>query len=267
MNKYYVYVYIDPRNLEEFYYGKGMGSRKQAHLFDVSDSEKAKRIKKIREADLEPIIRVIASNLSEQEALLIEATLIWKLGKFTTNIASGHFVEKFRPHNTLHTELANFDFENGIYYYNIGEGHNRNWDDYRELGFISAGQGVGWRDQMLGFKKGDVVAAYLKRYGFVGIGKIIEPAVMIKDVEINGKRLLDYNLHCKNMGDNSGSKEESEYVCLVEWIKEVSREDAKWEANCGIYTTTHIKASLERQPKTIDFLNKKFGLDIRGLII
>ncbi len=28
MNDYYVYVYIDPRNREEFYYGKGVGSRK-----------------------------------------------------------------------------------------------------------------------------------------------------------------------------------------------------------------------------------------------
>jgi hypothetical protein len=26
MNNYYVYVYIDPRNYEEFYYGKGKGS-------------------------------------------------------------------------------------------------------------------------------------------------------------------------------------------------------------------------------------------------
>ncbi len=26
MNDYYVYVYIDPRNFEEFYFGKGRGS-------------------------------------------------------------------------------------------------------------------------------------------------------------------------------------------------------------------------------------------------
>ena len=39
MNKFYVYVYIDPRNLEEFYFGKGQGSRKNAHLSDTSDSE------------------------------------------------------------------------------------------------------------------------------------------------------------------------------------------------------------------------------------
>ena len=41
MDDYYVYVYIDPRNFEEFYYGKGKGSRKNAHHSGVSDSEKS----------------------------------------------------------------------------------------------------------------------------------------------------------------------------------------------------------------------------------
>ena len=114
-------MYIDPRNLEEFYYGKGKGSRKNAHLLDVSDSEKSRRIGNIKEAGLEPTIRVIAATLTEQEALLIEATLIWKLGRFTANVAGGHFASKFRRHDTYHMELSGFDFQNGIYYYNVGE--------------------------------------------------------------------------------------------------------------------------------------------------
>ena len=39
MNDYYVYVYIDPRNFEEFYFGKGKGNRKNAHLSDNTDSK------------------------------------------------------------------------------------------------------------------------------------------------------------------------------------------------------------------------------------
>ena len=77
MSEYYVYVYIDPRNFEEFYYGKGKGSRKDAHLFEDSDSEKSKRIKAIKKEGLEPIIRVIARGLSEHDALLVEKTLLW----------------------------------------------------------------------------------------------------------------------------------------------------------------------------------------------
>ena len=71
MNDYYVYVYIDPRNYEEFYYGKGKGSRKEAHLTDESDTEKANRISVIKKQGLEPIVRVIARNLSEHDAFLV----------------------------------------------------------------------------------------------------------------------------------------------------------------------------------------------------
>ena len=49
-NDYYVYVYIDPRNLKSFYYGKGKGSRKEAHLNDASIL-KAKRIAAITKED------------------------------------------------------------------------------------------------------------------------------------------------------------------------------------------------------------------------
>ena len=51
-NNYYVYVYIDPRNHEEFYYGKGIGSRKDARLRDSSDNEKAKQIAAIKKEGL-----------------------------------------------------------------------------------------------------------------------------------------------------------------------------------------------------------------------
>jgi len=115
MDKYYVYVYIDPRNFEDFYYGKGKGSRKKSHLADKSDSVKANRIKAIKEEGLEPIIRVIAANLSENEALLVEASLLWKMGRFTDNVVRGHYLKNFRPLNSLHKEIHNFDYKNGLY--------------------------------------------------------------------------------------------------------------------------------------------------------
>ena len=75
MSDYYVYVYIDPRNNEEFYYGKGKNSRKDAHLDDTSDSPKTNQISDIKREGLNPIIRVIARVLSGEEALLVEKTL------------------------------------------------------------------------------------------------------------------------------------------------------------------------------------------------
>src|SRR5438552_2727046 len=93
---HYVYVYIDPRNHEEFYYGQGKGSRKAAHLLSRAASEIVKRIQTIRDTGSEPIIRVIATGLTERESLLVEKTLLWKHGKWTTNIATGHFAKNFR---------------------------------------------------------------------------------------------------------------------------------------------------------------------------
>lgn len=266
MHDYYVYVYIDPRNYEEFYYGKGKGSRKEAHLMEMADSAKSKRIAEIKREGLTPIIRVIARDLSEEEALLVEKTLLWKLGKWTTNVATGHFADKFRPHNTLHKELCGFDFQKGIYYYNVGEGPHRNWDDYLQFNFISAGQGTRWRDAMLGFNPGDVFAAYLKRHGFVGVGRIKNRAEMIREVKVDGKPLLSSPLRCKNMSDNYDDADLSEYVCKVEWIKTVSRREAKWASTPKLYTTTHVRASLDGQPATVKFVEEAFGVSIRELI-
>lgn len=266
MRNYYVYVYIDPRNFEEFYFGKGRGSRKNAHLSEASDSEKTRRIAAIRKAGLKPIVRVIARNLSEHDALLVEKTLLWKLGRQLTNVSSGHYSDKFRPHNTLHVELSGFDYQNGIYYFNVGEGPHRNWDDYVQFRFISGGQGVRWRDAMLGFQPGDIVAAYLKRHGFVGIGQITDPARAIREVMIGGKPLLSHNLRCRRMAENAESVDLCEYVALVDWKRTTERNKAKWKPRAGIYTTTHVRASLDGQPATIDFLEHEFGINIRELV-
>jgi hypothetical protein len=263
---YYVYVYIDPRNFEEFYVGKGKGSRKDDHSRDASDTEKTRRIKAIREAGLEPTVRVIARGLSEHDALLVEKTLLWKLGRLLSNVASGHYAANFRPHNTLHEPIALFDYQHGIYYYNVGEGPHRSWDDYVRFGFISAGQGVRWRDAMLGFNQGDVVAAYLKGSGFVGLGKLTSRAKPIREVAIDGKPLLSHDLRCANMGDNVNSDDLCEYVATVQWIRTVDRANAKWKPKAGIFTTTLVRASLEGQPKTLDFLQAAFGVNLRELV-
>lgn len=265
MNDYYVYVYIDPRNLEEFYYGKGRGSRKDAHLKDGSDSEKTARIKAIREAGEAPIVRVIARGLSEHDALLVEKTLLWKLGRTLTNVATGHYAENFRPHDTIHRRLAHFDYQNGVYYYNVGEGPNRCWEDFHDFGFISAGQGVSFRDAILGFEPGDIVAAKITRIGYVGVGRILKNARPVREVTIKGRPVLSLPLACKGMAMHAEDDARCEYVCPVEWLAKTTREGAKWQKNAGLYAPRkHIRASLENQPLTLAFLEEQFGVDLEA---
>jgi uncharacterized protein len=119
---------------------------------------------------------------------------------------------------------------------------------------------------MHGFYEGDVVAAYLRKRGFVGIGQLTSRAKPIRDVVINGKPLLSHDLRCKNMAENAASDDRCEYVATVNWIKTVDRTDAKWKARAGLYTTTHVRASLDGQPATIAFLEEAFGLNVRTYV-
>ncbi len=219
-SQYYVYVYIDPRNFEEFYYGKGKGSRKFAHLSDDKDSEKTKRINEIKNVGLEPIIKVIAKGLTEQDALLIEKTLIWKLGKNLTNKSSGFFADMFRPHNTFHQELSGFDFKNGIYYVNVGEGPHRCWWDCMEFGFLSAGQDKKWSTPLTKLEPDDIVVAYLKKHGYVGIGKVKEKAIPVKNFKIEGKSLKVSILNDPHISENCDNDKTAGLV-KVEWITAV----------------------------------------------
>lgn len=265
-NDYYVYVYIDPRNFEEFYYGKGKANRKDAHLKDESDSEKAKRIKEIKKAGLRPIIRVIVRDLTQKEAFLIEKTLIWKLGKTLTNKSTGHFADKFRPQNTIYRELQGFDYRNDVYYINVGEGPTRNWDDCKRYEFLSAGGGRVYSDPIKGLEPGDIVVAYLKRFGFVGIGIVKEKAVTVDRFQFKGQFLKDLRLTQSGMFLRLGDNEKVEYVVRVKWIRAVDREYAKWKSNSGLFTSQLVRASLQGQPKTIEYLEKEFDLKFSDLL-
>ena len=269
MEHFYVYVYIDPRNYEEFYYEKGKGSRKEAHFkFDEdsnNDTEKIKIIREIKKEGLEPIIKVIANGLSEKEALLIKKTLIWKLGKTLTNKSSGHYAENFRPHNKLHLNLSGFDFENGLYYVNVGEGDQRCWEDCKKYGFLSAGQHPKWSDPLKTLEIGDVVVAYLKNYGYVGVGQVSQKTVRVDDFMVNQRPLKDYSLQQPNIFENSESLN-SEFLVGIDWIKAVYKEKAIWKRKHNLFTTELIKASLDNQAHTLYFIEKEFGLKFNEIL-
>ena len=274
-NAYYVYVYIDPRNFEEFYYGKGKGSRKEAHQKEAkrneedNDSEKIKRIKDIRKAGREPIIKVIAKDLTEHDALLIEKTLIWKLGRTLTNISSGSFHDKFRPHNELHRDLKDFDFRNGLYYVNVGQDRTRHrvWEDCLKYGFLAAGGDRKWSDPIRTLKQGDIVVAYLRKHGYVGIGKVVEEAIPVEEFRYNGKSLHNFSLESASLFRYGDDLNKCDYLVKIEWVKTFGAQEAKWKSNSSLFTTPSVKASLQEQQKTIEFLQKEFDVVFEDLLI
>ena len=74
---YYVYAYVDPRNSEIFYVGKGCRSRALAHLDEAGESAKVRRIAELKSLNIQPQIDILAHGVTDEEtALRIEAAVI-----------------------------------------------------------------------------------------------------------------------------------------------------------------------------------------------
>jgi uncharacterized protein len=274
--QFYVYVYIDPRNFEPFYYGKGRGSRQFSHLLDTKDSYKTKTINEITKEGLEPTIRVVAKGLSEEQALLVEKTLIWnsRNSRRLTNEATGHFGNKFRPPNTLHRTLPDFDYPNQVHYFNVGDGKHRSWEDNMEYGYLGAGQGKKFREEIRGLHLGDIVVARINKVGYVGIGKVMSEATPARDFRVpkfarsehaRGKLLVDIGLKTA-VGDNLYDDILCEYMVAVKWIRTVGRDKAYWKKNAKLFAPRgSTRASLAPQTKTIDYVQRCFGVNIAQL--
>jgi uncharacterized protein len=94
--KSYVYAYIDPSNDEVFYAGKGKDNRAFSHMADTSETRKVKRIEKIRGRGRPPRIEILRYGLTDDQATLVEATVIDTLGLINlTNEKRGQHSQSF----------------------------------------------------------------------------------------------------------------------------------------------------------------------------
>ncbi len=99
--KCYVYALVDPRDNHIFYVGKGSGNRvyqhAQAAIVDDSKSLKLSIIRNIKDLGLEVKYYIIRHNLTEEEAYLVESSIIdlltypaFNKENILTNLVSGH---------------------------------------------------------------------------------------------------------------------------------------------------------------------------------
>lgn len=82
MNPYYIYALKDPRSTPaiHFYIGKGTGNRAWDHTLHVDNTRKGKRIADIQAEGHVVVTTVLADDLTEAQALKLEAELISAFG-------------------------------------------------------------------------------------------------------------------------------------------------------------------------------------------
>jgi hypothetical protein len=110
MNNSYVYMLIDPRNNQPFYVGKGVGDRCYFHLDEAKyykdrKSLKLGKIRKLFSLGLEPIIKKVEENVSDEQAIELECFLISEIRDFgilLTNMTDGGDGAKGYRHTEEH---------------------------------------------------------------------------------------------------------------------------------------------------------------------
>jgi hypothetical protein len=83
---FYVYALKDPRvsPAKPFYIGKGVGTRAWDHLLNIDQTPKGRRIALIREAGYEVLVTILCEDLTELQAIRLEAEMISSFGTEAT---------------------------------------------------------------------------------------------------------------------------------------------------------------------------------------
>jgi hypothetical protein len=147
------------------------------------------------------------------------------------------------------------------FYVAFGEDDNRNWEDARSFGFVSAGGGRRYSRPLSNLFVGSRVFVHVPGRGYVGVGKVTDQVKTIQEftVQANGAEtnILDAQVKGKYLTQFADDPELAEYFVPITWESTVSADKAFWKA--GMYANPNIVTKLRNQT-TLALLKEQFGL-------
>lgn len=146
--------------------------------------------------------------IQERSELYCEiAEDIWDLNKLKTLV--GGWTETKEENE----EFCGRDF--------VVEYNNRNWEDAKNFGFVSAGG-----NRLRKLEIGDRIFCHKASKGYLGVGICVASAVKISEFEVEGKKLMECDLQDKNL-----ILKTDEIIVKIKWQATVEDEELGfWES-------------------------------------
>lgn len=160
----------------------------------------------------------------------------------------------------LKEELVNDALPGGIFV-NIGEAKEegntpRDWSLCATHGFVSAGHGSRYANDMKRIRPGAIVYAYSSGAGYVGVGTALEPAVPMADFRVDGMPLQEKVSPDSLLFHHLDDPEMCEWVVRVKWDKTFGRDQAIYRTGLFVYVATSCRM---KDAITVQYLRSRFN--------
>lgn len=147
---------------------------------------------------------------------------------------------------------------NGEFYCSFGHDRDRNWEDARELGFVSGGGGSWYSKTLQLLNPGDRLWVKVPGAGFVGVGTATGRAQPITEFTIKGRPIRELAKRGNFHAEFDENAERCEYIVPVDWIQTVPLEQAVQEVGMFGNQNTVCKPTTPKWRSTVERLKHHF---------
>lgn len=145
----------------------------------------------------------------------------------------------------------------GFWYVNVDDCKERRWEDCRRCGFLGAGGGRKYSNQLQRLSVGDQVFAYQKGAGYVGYGIVTAKVCPASEFAVDGKSLSACVQSSSDLLHDPDNPDVQEYVVGVDWTKTFPAQEAKTFREAFANQSVVCKLS---HTETLEFLKQHFGV-------